>query len=329
MRVALALSLLVAAAQLGWAAPIDTDASRPWAAGVTSANQKEALSLFKSGNVFFEESRHVEALARYKSALTSWDHPSIRYNMAVCLVHLDQPLAAYDNLVAALRFGPAPFSTELYAQAQTYKKLLDGQLSRLHVRVSEPGAEVFLDGELLFKAPGEVERIVKPGTHQLSARKRLFLTESQALMLLPGSVFQAELRMLPLSAATKTERRFPVWKPWVVFGAGIAVAVVAAGLLVDTKNNYDAYDRAAASCSTFPGGGCRADSAIAQLAAGQRARGDSEQIASGVLFGVGGATAAAGVILLIANQPRIVERRVSLLPSLGSDHAGFVLTVRN
>jgi len=329
MRVLVSLVFVVAVVGSGGAAPIDSDAGRPWAVGVTPAHQKEALSLFKSGNVFFEESRHVEALARYKSALDSWDHPSIRYNIAVCLVHLDQPLGAYENLVAALRFGPAPFSAELYAQAQTYKKLLDGQLARLHVRVSEPEAEVFLDGELLFKAPGEVERIVKPGNHALSARKRLFLTESQALMLLPGSVFQAELKMLPLSAATKTERRFPAWKPWVVFGSGLVVAAVAAGLLVDTKSTYDAYDRAAASCSALPGGGCRADTAIAQLAAGQRARGDAEQIASGILFGVGGATVLAGVVLLIANQPRIVERRVSLWPSLGSDHAGLVLTVHN
>ncbi len=249
--------------------------------------------------------------------------------MAVCLVHLDQPLAAYENLVAALRFGPAPFSAELYAQAQTYKKLLDGQLSRLHVRASEPGAEVFLDGELLFMAPGEVERIVKPGAHQLSARKRLFLTESQALMLLPGSVLRSELKMLPLSAATKTERRFAPWKPWVVFGAGLVVAAVAAGLLIDTKNNFDAYDRAIASCSAASGGNCRTSSAIAQLASVQRSHGEAEQIASGVLFGIGGATVASGIILLILNQPHIVERRVSFLPWLGTNQAGLVLTVVN
>src|SRR5204862_5516188 len=78
---------------------------RPWASGVSQDAQKQALVLFDEGNRLFENSEHAAALAKYREALKIWDHPAIRYNAAVALINLDQPLAAHDNLELALRYG--------------------------------------------------------------------------------------------------------------------------------------------------------------------------------------------------------------------------------
>ena len=85
---------------------------RPWAEGVPEDARRQALGLFEEGNKLFESSEHAAALAKYREALKVWDHPAIRYNAAVALINLDQPLAANENLELALRYGEAPFSPE-------------------------------------------------------------------------------------------------------------------------------------------------------------------------------------------------------------------------
>ena len=83
---------------------------RPWAIGVPESAQKTALALFEDGNRLFETSQHLPALAKYREALKVWDHPAIRYNAAVALIDLDQPLAANENLERALKYGAPPRS---------------------------------------------------------------------------------------------------------------------------------------------------------------------------------------------------------------------------
>lgn len=88
------------------APPAAGEAARPWASGVTEAEQAIALDLYVAGNREFTESRYAQALAKYKEALQHWDHPAIRYNMAVCLINLDQPVEARDNLERSFAYGP-------------------------------------------------------------------------------------------------------------------------------------------------------------------------------------------------------------------------------
>src|SRR5690242_3320281 len=90
------------------------DGERPWAEGVSQEQQERANQLYEQGNGEFAQYRYAEALAFYRQALESWDHPLTRFNAAVCLVHLEQPVAALAQLRAALRHGAAPFRPETY-----------------------------------------------------------------------------------------------------------------------------------------------------------------------------------------------------------------------
>lgn len=297
---------------------------RPWAEGVTPEHQVEALRIFKEGNALFAESQHAAALAKYRDALKVWDHPAIRYNTAVALINLDQPLAADVELDSAMRFGEAALGADTFKQAQLYKKLLGGQLADLDVGCGEAGAEVMLDGQLLFVAPGQKSTRLLPGPHSLVARKAGYLTETRSLMLPPGRRSDEKIAMVSLaSLPTRTVRRWKSWKPWALFGAGVVVALVGVPLIVDAKHNFDSFDaEVARSCPN----GC-APGALPSTTNDARSRGVAENGAAIAMFATGGAVAVVGSVLLILNQPH-AERRVALAPSLSPSYAGLAVTIR-
>lgn len=299
---------------------------RPWAEGVTPEHQSAALAIFKDGNALFAESQHAAALAKYREALALWDHPAIRYNAAVALINLDQPLAADVELDSALRFGEPALGGDIYKQALLYKKLLSGQLADLDVRCDEPGAEVMLDGQLLFTAPGQKTQRMLPGAHSLVARKSGYLTETRALQLPPGRRSDEQIAMVSLaSLPTRTVRRWASWKPWALFGAGVLVALVGVPLIVDAKHNLDSFDaEIARECPS----GC-APGTLPATVLDARSRATTENGVAIGMFAAGGAVAAAGVVLLILNQPH-AERmsRVAVAPSLTPHFAGLSASLR-
>jgi hypothetical protein len=167
--------------------------ARPWAAGVSEREQALALELYLAGNQEFAESRFTLAIAKYREALWYWDHPAIRFNMAVSLINLDQSIEAQENLESSLRYGAAPLGVSLYNQGLTYRKLLDAQLVRLRIACPEPDAKVTLDGKVLFTGPGSTEQIVLPGEHQVVATKVGFVTVSETLVLVAGKTSAYEI----------------------------------------------------------------------------------------------------------------------------------------
>jgi hypothetical protein len=169
---------------------------RPWAAGVSGHEQTAALALYVDGNREFVQARYAQALAKYHEAIRHWDHPAIRFNMAVCQINLGQPVDARDNLERSLAYGAAALGPEAYAQGQTYRKLLDPQLVRLTLDCPEPDEEVVLDGKLVFKGPGVVDRFELPGEHQLIATKPGFLPASRKIVLVAGQPATYEIRPL-------------------------------------------------------------------------------------------------------------------------------------
>lgn len=293
---------------------------RPWAAGVGAVEQAAALELYREGNSLFEQSHHTQALARYRDALKKWDHPAIRFNTAVVLITLDQPLEAWEHLEAALRFGEAPFGVETWKQAQLYKKLLAGQVAELEVKCDEPGAEITLDGAPLFIGPGNAHKRLKPGAHQLVAKKEGFVTAATSLQLSSGALHTEEMRLVrPQVAEVRLVRQFPVWLPWTVMGAGAVVGLIGAPVLAGAQASYERYDQDLArvcprGCPAAEVPGAVVD--IRQSAAAQNG-------VAVALFAAGGATLVTGVVLAVINQPR-PEQAISIAPVVGPSTVGVV-----
>lgn len=302
------------------APPAGDAAPKPWAAGVSAEDQAKALELYRQGNELFEQARYLDALAKYEVALAAWDHPSIRYNAAVCLIHLGRADEAYENLMAALRFGGEPLSPDLQRQAKTYEKLLVAQLAELEVRCKEPGAKVLLDGNPLLACPGTVARRVRPGRHQIVGEKPGYETDSRALELPAGEKTVVVLELKLLGAKGRLERRWNKWLPWGVLAAGAVAGGIAIPLSLDARDDYRAWDaQFAAYCMT----GCDPRT----LDATQRARldeldGERKRSAAFAYTSIAiSATAiAAGFALVLLNQPRLVGATVT--PEVAEGRAG-------
>jgi hypothetical protein len=319
---------LVCAAPLHAQAPLPTE-ERPWATGVSGADQQAALALFEAGNALFTDSQYAAALARYREALKLWDHPAIRYNAAVSLINLDQPLPALTHLEAALAHGEAPLGAENHRQALLYKKLLAAQVAELEVTCSEPNAEVMLDGETLFRGPGKAQRRLLPGAHQLIARKPGFLTETRALDLAPGRLTREELSLEAIGAVRmRSVRNWPAWQPWAVLGGGALIGLAGVPFFVEAGNNFETFDdEVARLCPS----GCT-EAELPPAAKDARERAEVQNAVAVTLFVAGGATVATGVVLLVLNQPRLEPiqepRKVAVTPLLAPSFAGLSASMR-
>lgn len=294
-------------------APVPAAAPKPWANGVSEAAQQAALALFKDGNGDFEESHYVQALAKYREAVKHWDHPAIRFNMAVCLVNLDQPLAAYANLEQALAYEDAPLGEDLYQQGLTYKKLLLGQLAQVKIVCQEEGAEVALDGKKLFTAPGEASQLIAPGNHQVVATKAGFLPASVPLVLLPGKLTTETVKLLRLKDATKMVRRWKVWKPWTIVGAGVLVGLLGVPVQLQSASDFSTYEREIGDLCPQ---GCPISEVPGDVQ-NVKSRAGIENVVAISLFATGGVTAVVGLVMVFLNSPRgVLDREKARAPSV-------------
>lgn len=300
-------------------APRDDDA-RPWARGVPEPEQEIARSLHAEGNAEFAELRFAQALAKYREALRHWDHPAIRFNIAVCLINLNQLVEAKDNLDRSLAYRAAALDSDSYAQALTYRKLLDAQLARFHIACAEAGAVVTLDGRYLFTAPGAVDQFLLPGDHQLAATKAGLRTVVMRVTGVAGRLATFDLRPAP-------EMRPPHWRYWNhVFGGGLGLVAVGALTLLWANHEFHDYDRQIAErCKPR---GCSPDQnrgfhdLNAELA-GARTR----QNVAFSLFGVGGAAILVGVAGLILDQPRVRPDASRVVPVVTVSPGGASATL--
>jgi tetratricopeptide (TPR) repeat protein len=295
-----------------------------WSKGVPEAAQKRAIQLFHEGNALFDQQIYTEAFAKYEQALAAWDNPSIRFNMALCLINMRQPLQAWDHLQRALQFGDAPFSDKhLYADALRSVALLEASLAQLTVRSVQPGIKVMVDGAVALDKPGEYTTKLLPGKHQLVASRPGYITSSRALDLLAGKPDLEQITLLPEQVVDNYERRWRWWVPWSVEAGGVALALAATGIYVNARTEMTRHDQALNQLCPM---GCPDD----QIPASLRAQETSARRNSGVAIGMwvgAGALAITGGVMAVMNRPFKIEGRAAT-PSLAvsRDHVGVAIS---
>src|SRR4051794_24197050 len=284
-------SIVFAAALVGMTASARAE-TPPWSVGVTEAKKAEAQKYLEAGNALFLDKKYAEALEKYKSAVGAWDHPAIRFNIVRCLIQLDRPVDASDNLNLALKYGAAPLEEAVYSEALAYQKLLANQIGDLTMQCSQPDVKVTLDGQPLGTCPAKESRRVSPGPHQLVATGKGLLTKTVEVVVLGGKSQDVAVKLDPLARAAHVEHRWAQWKPWVVFGSGFAIAGIGALLDVSARSDMDSYDRTVAqNCSMIA---CKDDDP--RLAGVKDLKGGAETksaVAVGVMV-MGAATVATG-----------------------------------
>jgi len=275
---------------------------QPWAVGVSDAQKAQAQKILEEGNQLFLKKDYAQALDKYKAAVAVWDHPAIRFNMVRCLIQLDRPVDASDNLALALKYGAAPLEEAVYNEALSYQKLLATQIGDLDVACDQPGVKVTLDGQPLLDCPGKEHRRVSPGQHQLVGTKDGFLTKTSEVVVIGAKAQDAKVSLVPLEKAAKVVHRYPTWMPWTVFGGGLVVAGFGGLIQYEASQSMASYDRqVTTNCA---GTGCTPAQAAAFQGDRDAAQRDNK-IAIGVI-GVGAAGAILGGVLLYMNRGRTV-----------------------
>lgn len=297
----------------------------PWSAGVTEAQKAQAKVALDEGNALFLDKKYGEALARYQTAIASWDHPAIRFNVVRCLIQLDRPVEASDNLKLALKYGAAPLEEAVYTEALSYEKLLANQIGELAITCTQPGVKLTLDGQPLATCPAKEQRRVTPGSHQLVGVKDGFLTRTLELVIVGGKAQAVSISLDPASKAARIEHRWPTWVPWVVFGGGFAVAGIGGVLNLSAAGDMDSYDLIVQQQ-------CAERACTEEELAPFRSLEEDAELKSKVAIGVmiaGAGTIATGAVLLYLNRGRTVYPRgiEKITPSVSPNLGGATLTL--
>jgi hypothetical protein len=319
-----------------------------WSVGVPQAERQAAEALFKEGNALLKESIVGSAAAKYREALRHWDHPNIHFNLALALMVLDQPIETREQLVLAMKYGALPLGNERHEHAKNYLSLLESQLAQVKVSCDTPGAKVEVDGRPIFEPPGEWQGFLRAGRHTFVASKAGMLTNQTVKVLEGGKLAEIDLELTSVEDRTRVTRRWPVWKPWTVVGAGAAIALGAGAMHYAGLQKLDWVDTQSKARCPAPTGCATEPSDISSA----RSQARTFQGIAYTGYAVGGAVLAVGATLVWLNRAQTYVEpyspdavpltpgkpgapaaapspapRVEVWPILG-DQAGLVATLR-
>ncbi len=273
---------------------------RPWALGVSPAQQDAALKHLQEGNSLLKESLFVAAAKIYRQALTEWDHPGIHYNLALALLNMDQPVEVFQHLQAAIKYGAEPLDPEKLEHAKSYLRLIEKQVASVDIRCDIDGAQVTFDGALLFRAPGSYQGLVRAGTHTVTASKEGFDTTSRTEEMTYDKRTILNMRLYTSGDLIGYKRRYPVWRPIAVAAFGGVLLATGAIFTLQAKKNFDSFDTSATQ--VCPAGGCATgDPSYAGLN-NLRNTGNTYKTLATISYVAGGTIAAAGVLLLVLDR---------------------------
>jgi hypothetical protein len=304
----------------------------PWNKGVTEQTRTAAREAFLEGNRLFKIPLFSRAVEQYNEALDKWQHPAFYFNLAIAQINLGQYFEARENLERALKYGAEPLRADRFEEAKKQLVEVQRHLGRIRVNCPTPGAEITLDGVTLVTAPDTHDVWVTAKAHEVTAKKPEYGTQAKHVTVAPGALETVNLSLRKLVE----DRPWATWKPWVVVGAGVAVAAAGGVLHALSAHDFGVYDSGFAnlSCAAM---GCtelainkenpRLSSRLS------RARLEQKIAVGGYI--AGGAVLAAGVVLLYRNRPHLMEQEdtnpnatgVAMVPVVSAEMLGVLVTV--
>ncbi|HYH94444.1 hypothetical protein [Hyalangium sp.] len=300
ITLSIACTLVLLTAPLAFAQSLhqqlNSGAKNPWATGVSPERQTAATDLFKQGNDYYERAFFLKASELYRKALDHWDHPAIHYNLALSLMDTGQKLELREHLEAALRYGAKPLDEKLFEHARKLKVFIEKQLIRVEISCDVAGASVSMDGRLLFTAPGRFEGWDLPGSHVLVTNQEGYPPNERIRTPREGEVISLHIsRVYDDGELTRYRRHWATWKPWAMFGAGVALATGGGVLHQQARNDIREFDARATECELD---GCP----LTPELDGLRSRGARFQKMAIGTYAAGGALVFTGALLAFINR---------------------------
>jgi hypothetical protein len=298
------------------APPPEPIVEKEWSKGVPQEVQDKANKLYEEGNTLFAQQAHAPALDKYKQAVALWDHPLIRFNLAVTEIRLDRVLEAAEDLEQSLRYGDKPFKPELYQQALDYQTLVKGRVGFIEASCDQANAHMLLDGKPWFNCPGKQKLRVIAGEHAIVGEREGFLTSSQRVVVTGGQTATEKLKLVPLDSAVILTYPYARWIPWTTVGLGLAVGIAGAGTWFLGKNqmtqfNADFGKQCSNGCE--PGLIDPSHDLLRQERDGAELKGK----VGIAMMAAGGAATITGIVLAIMNRPTRTLPTVEVAPRPG------------
>jgi len=203
MAVRLALFAFVllassAAPSVAWSAgaPSAPASARP--VKVRDALTGPARAAFDRGSELFANDDFAAARTEFERAQELSGEPRVLYNVAVC----DKSLHRYGRATAALErslaLGGDSLPSAYVERVRDTLATLAPFVSSLEVKVSEPGARVFVDDEDLGVSPLPAPLRVDVGEHVVVARKTGYLETPKRVRVVSGASGSVDLQLEPV-----------------------------------------------------------------------------------------------------------------------------------
>jgi len=145
-------------------------------------SESDAKAAFKRGVEAFADEDYPAALSDFEKAYELSGRAKILYNIAMC----ERALYRYKNSIQTFRKYIAELGDELSDEKKTEVltmiEEMEARLGRLKLSGLPEGADVYVDGSLVGRAPLSGPVLVDPGEHRIQAsmegRKRAHKTVS-------------------------------------------------------------------------------------------------------------------------------------------------------
>jgi hypothetical protein len=277
-------------------------AARAQEAQVPDAKSVRASELLdEATRLFSEDADYDGALMRFQYSYL--EKPSWEALNGVALVYQQQgkyvdAIESYEQLLG--EFGAALDDGQRLRVRRRMAEL-EKRIGAVVVSVAQVGTSVAVDG----RAIGDARRVrLLAGHHTLVASLAAHETMARLIDIQPGVELAVAIELRPLEALVappRFARRFPRSVPWTVMGGGLGLAAL--GGLLHFQGREDVRDFDAQVRAGRKGVPVAADPDL-------RTMGESKQVLGVSLYVAGGAAMVTGVVLMLLNQPRLVEARV-------------------
>ncbi len=327
-------------ATAGPTAAADPVPSAAPAATTTSAIQ-QADDLFLKGKALLKEGKKQEALAAYRAAFNLRKSYDVAGNLGSLELDLGLHRDAAEHIAYALSHYAASGTTQdQLAKAKQRFETARKEVCVVHVAVSVEGAEVFVDGVSIGRAPIAEDVFVDAGARKIEARFPGYVTATKSVDAKKGGTEEVKLDLAPVPAPTATvtaSATATVPPPsrsmvpaFVIGGGAIAGAIVGAGLLVSWGDKRGEAQRTANSIladgnSCVPGAG-NFDARCAGVESTTRTSTSLKYAGTGTLVGAGVLMAGAGAYLFWAMSGAPAKSTIGVAPVVSKDGAALLLS---
>src|SRR4051794_36125692 len=197
MRNPLCLSLLMLTLTVGARSALAGDELPKSEKPLVESLQGSAKDAYTSARLLFDNNDFAGAMAKYEQAYGLSKDPRLLFDMAICQKNLRDYARMQNLLRQYVREAGSGISAEDKSAVEGALAAIKNLVATLKFAVSEAGATVVLDGDLIGVTPLSGARSVNLGKHTIVVRKAGFDKVEKTVDVVGGSEMEVAVTLSP------------------------------------------------------------------------------------------------------------------------------------